>query len=129
MITNPTIITDEEIAQYRQQLADYPEALDALDLIAECDGNLEESANFLVIEEGISELRSGESEEENTLDKIAKKFRKIICDDDFIDDLMSDLVTAGIASLAVSGQIPVAVATPVVIYLAKKGVKSWCNSN
>ena len=128
-MADATQLTPEEIRQYRQQFADYPEALDALDLIAECDGDLEESANLLVIEKGISELRSGESEEENTLDKIAKKFRQIICDDVFIDDLMDGLVPVAVTTLAMNGQIPVALATPVVIYLTKKSVKSWCNSN
>ena len=128
-MADTTQLTPKEIQQYRQQFADYPEALDALELIAECDGDLEESANFLVIEEGVSELRSGDSEEQTTLDKIAKKFRQIICDDDFMDDLMSGLLTAGVASLAVSGQIPAAIATPVVIYISKKGVKSWCSCN
>jgi hypothetical protein len=46
-----------------------------------------------------------------------------------MDDLMSGLLTAGVATLTVSGQIPQAVATPVVIYLTKKGVKIWCQSN
>jgi hypothetical protein len=128
-MTDATHLTSEEIHKYREQFKDYPEALDALDLIAECDGDLEESANLLLIEEGITELKSGESEDGNTLDKIATNFRKIICEDVFIDDLIGGLVPVAVTSLAMSGQIPIAIATPVVIYVAKKGIKTWCNSH
>ena len=124
MTTEPTKISDQEIAQYRQQFADYPEALDALDLIAESDGDLQESASLLALETGVSITRN-----RNILDELAQKCRQIICDDAFIDDLMGGLLTAGVATLAASGQIPAAVATPVVIYLTKTGVKNWCKSN
>ena len=125
MTTEPTKISDQEIAQYRQQFADYPEALDALDLIAESNGDLQESANLLALETGVSVTRK----EPNILDELAQKCRQIVCDDAFIDDLMGGLLTAGVATLAASGQIPAAVATPVVIYLTKTGVKNWCKSN
>ncbi|MGB5593712.1 MAG: hypothetical protein WBM62_06730 [Crocosphaera sp.] len=128
-MTDATQLTLEEIHKYREQFKDYPEPLDALDLIAECDGDLEESANLLLIEEGITELKSGESEDGNTLDKIATNFRKIICEDVFIDDLIGGLVPVAVTSLAMSGQIPIAIATPGVIYVAKKGIKTWCNSH
>ena len=125
MMTDPTKITDEEIGQYRQPVAVYPEALDALDLNAESDVDLKESASLLALETGVSITRK----EPNILDELAQKCRQIICDDAFIDDLIGGLLTAGVATLAASGQIPAAVATPVVIYLTKTGVKKWCKSN
>jgi hypothetical protein len=128
MMTDTTHLTPEEIQNYREQFKDYPEALDALDLIDESDGDLIESANLLAAEAGI-EISSRAGEDVNILDKLAQKCRSIICDEDFMDDLMSGLLTAGVATLTVSGQIPQAVATPVVIYLTKKGVKIWCQSN
>ncbi len=127
-MADSTQLTFEEIQQYREQLKDDPEALDILDLIEESEGSLIESTNILAIEAG-SEIRSRADEELNILDKFALKCRSIVCDDDFMDDLMSGLLTAGVATLAASGQIPQAVATPVVIYLTKKGVQQWCKSN
>ena len=127
-MSDATHLTPEEIQNYREQFKDYPEALDALDLIDESDGDLIESANLLAAEAGI-EISSRAGEDVNILDKLAQKCRSIICDEDFMDDLMSGLLTAGVATLTVSGQIPQAVATPVVIYLTKKGVKIWCQSN
>lgn len=125
-MSNATQLTTQEIEQYREQFKDYPEALDALELIAETDGDLIESAGLLAMETGV-EISSRVVEEDNILDKLAKRCRSIVCDDDFIDDLMKDLLTVAVATLAASGQIPVAVATPVVIYLAKKGVKNGVN--
>jgi hypothetical protein len=127
-MSDATHLTPEEIQNYQEQFKDYPEALDALDLIDESDGDLIESANLLAAEAGI-EISSRAGEDVNILDKLAQKCRSIICDEDFMDDLMSGLLTAGVATLTVSGQIPQAVATPVVIYLTKKGVKIWCQSN
>ena len=128
MMTDATHLTPDEIQAHRKLFKDYPEALDALDLIDESDGDLIESANLLAAEAGI-EISSRAGEDVNILDKLAQKCRSIICDEDFMDDLMSGLLTAGVATLTVSGQIPQAVATPVVIYLTKKGVKIWCQSN
>lgn len=127
-MSDPTQLTKEEIQQYREQFKDYPEALDALDLIQESEGDLIESANLLAMEAGVEiPVRRGEAE--NILDKFTKKCRSVVCDDDFMDDLMSGLLTAAVATLTVTGQIPEALATPVVIYLSKKGVKQWCQSN
>jgi hypothetical protein len=128
IMSDATRLTPEEIQNYREQFKDYPEVLDALDLIDESDGDLIESANLLAAEAGI-EISSRKGEDVNILDKLAQKCRSVICDEDFMDDLMSGLLTAGVATLTVSGQIPQAVATPVVIYLTKKGVKIWCQSN
>ena len=127
-MSDATRLTPEEIQNYREQFKDYPEVLDALDLIDESDGDLIGAANLLAAEAEI-EISSRAGEDVNILDKLAQKCRSVICDEDFMDDLMSGLLTAGVATLTVSGQIPQAVATPVVIYLTKKGVKIWCQSN
>ncbi len=39
-----TIVTESEIERYRLQLAEYPDALKALDLLEDCEGNLEDAA-------------------------------------------------------------------------------------
>lgn len=125
MTTDSTQITPEEIAQYREQFSDYPESLDALDLIEECDGDLKQAANFLALESGIVISKKMP----DILNELARKSRHIVCDEVFINELMTGVLTTGVASLTVSGQIPAALATPLVIYLAKKGVKKWCESN
>lgn len=125
MNTDSTQVTPEEIAQYREQFSDYPESLDALDLIEECDGDLKQAASSLALESGIVISKKMP----NILDELAQKCRNIVCDEVFINELMAGVLTAGVTSLTASGQIPAALATPVVIYLAKKGVKKWCESS
>ncbi|WP_377482057.1 MAG: hypothetical protein P2A85_28960 (plasmid) [Microcoleus anatoxicus] len=125
MTTDSTQVTPEEIAQYREQFSDYPESLDALDLIEECNGDLKQAANLLVLESGIVIPKKVP----DTLDELAQKCRNIVCDEVFINELMTGVLTAAVTSLTASGQIPAALATPVVIYLAKKGVKKWCESS
>ena len=125
MSSDPTKVSLEEISNYREQFADYSEALDSLDLIEENNGDLKQSASLLALEYGLSISKNVP----NVLDELAQKCRGTICNEVFIDELMTGLLTAGVASLTASGQIPAALATPVVIYLAKVGVKNWCSSN
>ena len=118
-------VTPEEISQFRSQLADSPEALAALDAIEECKGNLEAAAQLIAVETTDAEVSlKGDS---NYLDNLAQKLSKIICQEEF-DDLMKEVLTAAIPTLALSGHIPIALATPVVIYVAKIGVKKFCET-
>jgi len=118
-------VTPEEITQFSSQLVDSPEALAALDAIEECKGNLEAAAQLIAVETTDTEVSlRGDS---NYLEKLAQKLSKIICQEEF-DDLMTGVLTAAIATLAASGNIPVALATPVVIYVAKIGVRQFCGT-
>ena len=118
-------VTPEEITQFRSQLVDSPEALAALDAIEECKGNLEAAAQLIAVETTDTEVSlRGDS---NYLNNLAQKLSKIICQEEF-DELMTGVLTAAIATLAASGNIPVALATPVVIYVAKIGVKKFCET-
>ncbi|MBE9212845.1 hypothetical protein IQ247_09090 [Plectonema cf. radiosum LEGE 06105] len=118
-------VTPEEISQFRTQLADNPEALAALDAIEECKGNLEAAAQLIAVETTEAEVSlRGDS---NYLEKLAQKLSKIICQEEF-DELMAGVLTTAIATLAVSGNIPAALATPVVIYVAKIGKKQFCET-
>ncbi|MCW5316367.1 hypothetical protein GTQ43_21855 [Nostoc sp. KVJ3] len=118
-------VTPEEISQFRSQLANSPEALAALDAIEECKGSLEAAAQLIAVETTDAEVSfRGDS---NYLENLAQKLSKIICQEEF-DDLMTGVLTAAIATLAASGNIPIALATPVVIYVAKIGVKQFCKT-
>ena len=118
-------ITPDEISQFRSQMADNPEILAALDAIEDCEGNLEVAAQLIAVETTDAEvsLRA----DSNYLEKLSKKLSNIICQEEF-DELMTGVLTAAIAYLAASGNIPVALATPVVIYVAKIGAKKFCET-
>ena len=66
------IVTSEEIAQCRSVLSDYPEASDALKVIEECEGNLEDAFEVLIIESG-SQREGTRLGFETSLEQLAKK--------------------------------------------------------
>jgi hypothetical protein len=118
-------VTTEEISQFRSELANSPEALAALDAIEECKGNLEAATQLIAVETTEAEVSlRGDS---NYLEKLAQKLSKIICQEEF-EDLMTGVLTAAIATLAASGNIPIVLATPVVIYVARIGTKKFCET-
>ena len=73
-----TILTSEQIAQYRSELASDPQALAALDEVEACDNSLEDAAEVLAIESGYTISTLAESDQ-SYLDKLTEKARKVIC--------------------------------------------------
>ncbi|MEO0807097.1 MAG: hypothetical protein AAFY33_12415 [Cyanobacteria bacterium J06643_4] len=120
-------LTEDEVKLYQQQFHGYPDALMALDLIAENDGNLRSTTKLLALQAGMTNS-STRRNESDILDELSNRFRKTICDELFINDLLSGLLVSCVSALAATGQIPVAVATPVVIYLSKIGLRTWCQA-
>ncbi len=120
---NKIVVTPEEIENFRSQLADYLEPLAALDEIADDEGDLEYATEIIALEAGIEKSRA-----EGWLEDLSQRCRNIVCQDEFRDDLLAGVVTALVASLAASGNLPAALATPVAIYIVKIGVKSFCNA-
>lgn len=115
------IITSQEIAQFRSQLADYPEALKALDIIEDCEGDVEDAAISMAIQVG---------QEPNTSDNwllgLAKRCRVSICEKELREDLANGQLKAAVGSLVEEKICPEILATPVVIYVFKSGVKDFC---
>lgn len=124
MTTDAITLSSEEIAEYRDQFAGLDEALYAIKIIEASGGDLSKAVNLLAPKYNVAINKA-----HPVLDELAQKFRHIICDETFIDELMTGLLTVAVGSLTATGQIPQAIATPIVIYLTKKGVKTWCNSN
>ncbi len=118
-----TTVTAEEIEKFRAQLVDYPEAIAALDEIEACEGNLEDAAVVLGIQTG-QEPDRGASE---WLVGISKRCRPILCQEDFRDEIMAGLLAGAVEALLTSTLIPPGLATPVVIYAFKIGIKKFCN--
>ncbi|WP_287267124.1 MULTISPECIES: hypothetical protein [unclassified Moorena] len=116
-------VTREEIEQFRYQLANYPEALAALNEIEEEEGDLEYATEIIASEAGIDRIDIKES----WLQNLARRCRHIICQDEFKNDLLAGGITTLIPYLVQSVNLPVALATPVAIYIVKIGVKSFCN--
>lgn len=119
---NPTmtIISSQEIAQYRSALAAYPEALVALDAIEDCEGHLEDAAISLGIQAGLQPDRI------DWLDGLAKRYRVTICQEEIKADLSNSRLARAVANLIETEVCPVLLATPVLIYVVKTGVNDFC---
>jgi hypothetical protein len=117
-----TTITPQEIAQFRSQLADDAVAMEALDLIEDCEGDLEDAAMSLAIKAG-QEPQTPNSE---WLDALAKKWRAVICQQNFRTDLLNGSVKSTIEHLRTLSAFPQVLAAPVSIYVIKQGVNNFC---
>ncbi len=114
------VITTQEIAQYRSELANYEEALVALDAIEDCEGDLEDAAISLAIKVGQQPDRS------NWLDGVAKRCRVAICQEEFREDLLQKKLAATVGYLIEKKICPGILVAPVVIYVVKQGVSEFC---
>jgi hypothetical protein len=119
-----TTVTSKEIAQFRSQLADDSRAMEALDLIEDCDGDLEDAAMTLAIRIG----QEPESANSEWLDALAKNWRAVICQEEFRDDLVNGSLKTMMEHLKTMPGFPKILATPVLMYVLKQDVNHFCES-
>ncbi|HYW21979.1 MAG TPA: hypothetical protein VE956_22245 [Nodularia sp. (in: cyanobacteria)] len=117
-----TKVTSQEIALFRSQLADDSSAMEALDLIEDCDGDLEDATMTLAIRAG---QEPGMTNSE-WLDAIARKWRGVICEQEYRDDLLSNSLVTIMERLKTMPTFPNVLATPILIYIIKQGVNNFC---
>ncbi|MBE9127901.1 MULTISPECIES: hypothetical protein [unclassified Coleofasciculus] len=117
-----TVVTSQEIAQFRSQLSSFPDAMDALDAIEDCEGDLEDAAIALAIRAG----QQPQTDNAQWLDALAKKCRAVICQPEFRADLQKGSYGGAIEYLAGTPLLPSILATPVVMYVVRQGVSSFC---
>ncbi|MBW4686885.1 MAG: hypothetical protein KME40_17700 [Komarekiella atlantica HA4396-MV6] len=117
-----TKVTSQEIAQFRSQLADDLVALEALDLIEDCDGDLEDAAMTLAIRAGQQPERANSE----WLDALARKWRAVICEQEYREELLNSSLLGMMGHLKIMPTFPKILATPVLIYVLKQGVSNFC---
>lgn len=114
-------VTAEELKQYRIALADDPIALQALDMIEDCEGELEDAAIALALQAG---QEPGTSD--CWLEGLAKRWRSFICQIGIKDSLQAGAIANAVKLLASETTIPATLATPVVLFALKTGVQDFC---
>lgn len=114
-------LTLEEIEFYRSELTDQPEALAALDVLADCEGDLEDAAITLAIQCGQEPDIS-----EQWIDGLAKRWRHIICHAEIKEGLEDGLSGDVLSLLTANTNLPLRLATPVAIFVIKTGVATFC---
>lgn len=117
-----TTVTSQEIAQFRSTFANYPPALQALDLIEDCDGDLEDAAMNLAIKAG----QQPEIANSEWLDSLAKKWRSLICQQEYRSDLESGSVDKLMEQIQKTPTFPTVLVTPVLLYVFKQGIPQFC---
>ena len=112
-----------EITQWKAPLADYPEALKALQEIEDCDGHLEDAAISLA-------LKSGQEPDTNEqwLAGFSKRYRHIACQHEFRASLAAGQLSSLVNHLTQQTDCPALMAAPVAIYILKSGVDDFCRS-
>jgi hypothetical protein len=115
------VITSQEIALFRSELAAYPQALKALDEIEDCEGDIEDAAISLAIQAGQEPNIS-----ENWLDGLAKRCRVAICQSEFKADLIDGRLNATFGDLVAAKVCPEILVATVIIYVFKTGVNEFC---
>jgi hypothetical protein len=122
-----TTITQSEIEHYRSQLQEYPDALKALDVLEECEGDLEYAAETLAIESGEldDDLGDEDPNEPSWLEKSADKLRPHICTQAF-KDVLSQGFAVALGSLITAGIYPGVPLTLVLIYISTKNLDKFC---
>jgi hypothetical protein len=114
-------VTLEEIEQYRAELADDPIALRSLDMIEDCEGDLEDAAIALALQVGQEPDQS-----DRWLDGVAKRWRVSLCGGEIRESLLAGSVAQAVRSLSTETMIASALATPIALYVLKIGVEDFC---
>ncbi|MBD2209771.1 hypothetical protein H6G27_07765 [Nostoc linckia FACHB-104] len=117
-----TTVTSQEIAQFRSQLTDDLRAMEVLDLIEDCDGDLEDAAMTLAIKAGQEPERANSE----WLDALARKWRAVICEQEYRGELLTGSIKEMMAYLYTMPTFPKVLAVPVLIYVIKQGVNNFC---
>jgi hypothetical protein len=116
-------VTPEEIAQFRVDLADYPDALTALNEIEDCEGDLEDASIALAIQVG-----QEPDTNDRWIESVAKQWRHILCRADHKEALEDGLTGNLLLSLTEHTMLPLKLATPVAIFAIKTGMQDFCRS-
>lgn len=114
-------VTLEEIKQYRAELANDPIALRALEMIEDCEGDLEDAAIALALQVGQEPDQS-----DNWLDGVAKRWRVSLCSGELKENLLAGSVAQAVRLLSTDTMLPSALATPIALYVLKTGVEAFC---
>jgi hypothetical protein len=116
-----TLVTPEEIAQFRSEVSAYSQAQQGLDVIEDCEGDLEDAALVLAIEVG------QQPDSLTWLDGFAKRCRPTICRSEFREDLLNGKVLPLVEYLVVQGICPEKLVGPVLLYVMKQGINEFCD--
>jgi hypothetical protein len=115
------LISAEDIEVWQTEFADSPEALAALTVLADCEGDLEDAAITIALQVG---------QEPDTSDRwiegLAKRWRHVICHAELRERLEDGLSTDMLGLMRSETELPLRLALLVAIYVSKTGIEAFC---
>jgi hypothetical protein len=126
-------ITSEEIAQYRSELADYPEALTALDVIEEWDGDLADAAESIATRNGIEGVEDNAGSRWFSVMLVKIRDLTKICEpenqnfrENYLPALIPPIADLMSSSFGCPPGVAGILATPFAIYIKEEGMEKFC---
>lgn len=116
------VVTPEQLSQLRDQLANYPPALEALREIEACEGDLEDAAISLAIQAG----QFPQEDNGAWLADVAKRCRALLCAEIPRHNFQAGAIDKVILTVANAKLVPAILATPVVLYVVEQGLDNFC---
>lgn len=116
-------LTPAQIAQYRSALATVPDALLALDMVEDCEGDLEDAAIALALQVG-----QEPSQSDRWLDGLAKRWRVTLCATDVQAHIGESRLAAAAQTLVNAVTLPPRLVALVIIYVDRQGVETFCDA-
>jgi len=110
-----------QIAQYRSRLSDSEEALLALEMLEDCEGDLEDAAISIALQVGQEPDRS-----DLWLDGLAKRWRTVICEHNIYESLHQLDLKRAIVLFTEQAPLPLKLAVLVTIYELEYGPETFC---
>jgi hypothetical protein len=116
------IVDLTEITRLQAQLADYPEAMIALEVLADCEGDLEDAAMTLGIRAG----QQPGLDNDDWLAAMAKRCRAALCRAEFRQDLVNGNWATALHFLQTKQVCPGLLAVPILLYADHIGINRFC---
>ena len=128
-----TTVTPEQVSQLRSELANNPEALEALEVIEEWDGDLADAAESLATRNGIEGVEDN-ADSRWFADKL-RQCRDFICNSKYqnlrekhFPALLPPVAEFFAVLLGCLPGVATIIATPFAIYIMNEGMDKFCNS-
>jgi hypothetical protein len=115
-------IESQKIQELQAQFANSPEAIASLNILADCEGDLEDAAITLAI-------RIGQQPEINNsewLESLAKKCRVAVCRSEFRNDMVDGNFIRIFQYFIETKVCPTLLILPVLLYVHEYGVNLFC---
>ncbi|MBE9098158.1 hypothetical protein [Vacuolonema iberomarrocanum] len=114
-------LTTDEIETYRAQFADNSAVLRTLDVIEDCEGNLEDAAIDLALKVG-----QEPTESERWLEGFAKRWRVQLCQLHLRRHVQEGRMGDAMSVLVEMTNLPISLAIALLIYAQKTGLEEFC---